>query len=41
MKIRKRWSTLGGKTEMSYQGCNHACARRAVSGLAAITSLLL
>jgi acyl-homoserine lactone acylase PvdQ len=26
---------------MSYQGCNHACARRAVSGLAAITSLLL
>jgi acyl-homoserine-lactone acylase len=41
MKIRKRWSTLGGEAQMSYEGRNHSRARRAVSGLAAITSLLL
>src|ERR1700720_3181958 len=41
MKIRKRWSTLGGEAQMSYEGRNHSRARRAISGLAAITSLLL
>ena len=41
MKIRKRWSTLGGEAQMSYEGRNHSRARRAISGLAAITGLLL
>jgi acyl-homoserine lactone acylase PvdQ len=41
MKIRKRWSTLGGKTQMSCKGRNHSRARRALGGLAAITGLLL
>src|SRR3984893_11452911 len=41
MKIHKRCFTLGGKTQMSCKGRNHSRARRAISGLAAITGLLL
>jgi acyl-homoserine-lactone acylase len=40
MKIHKRSFALE-ETQMSYQGRNHSRARRAISGLAAITGLLL